>query len=187
MAPRLPPRHDPGRRVAYGHQHETVLSGSAAVLGGDGDARAWLELACTSSAPTDGRVRSDVRIEQMLTRLQTADLHSDLSAAHLAAGTGLSTSRFLHLFREHTGTSLRRHRSWLRMISAARRIRDGADLSTAAVDAGFASPSHFSTSFRAMFGVPASHLLAVQIHLEADVNRPGAAATTGQNQDFLVS
>ncbi len=58
--------------------------------------------------------------------------------SRLATLTGLSTSRFLHLFRQHTGTSLRRHRTWLRMMSVVRGIRGGADLSTAAMDAGFA-------------------------------------------------
>ncbi len=158
--------------IAYGHQQTTALATAAAALSRTHGARAWLELACTRkvgpnslSATSGGRGRSDARIEQTLTSLQAADLHSDLSAAALATRAGLSTSRFLHLFRQHTGTSLRRHRSWLRMVSAARRVRDGADLSTAAMDAGFASPSHFSTSFHAMFGVPANHLLGVQIHL----------------------
>lgn len=164
-----------GGVIAYDHKQIAALAAAAAVLRRTRDARAWLELACPQEVVTDspsadpgGRVRSDARIEWTLSSLQAADLHSDLSATALATQAGLSTSRFLHLFRQHTGTSLRRHRSWLRMISAARRVRDGADLTTAAMDAGFASPSHFSTSFHAMFGVPAKHLLGVQIHLEAD-------------------
>jgi len=141
--------------IAYGHHQTAALATAAAALSRTHGARAWLELACTRtvgsnslSATSGGRVRSDARIEQTMTSLQAADLHSDLSAAALATRAGLSTSPFLHLFRQHTGTSLRRHRSWLRMVSAARRVRDDADLSTAAMDAGFASPSHFSTSFR---------------------------------------
>ncbi len=63
--------------------------------------------------------------------------------SRLATLTGLSTSRFLHLFRQHTGTSLRRHRTWLRMMSVVRGIRGGADLSTAAMDAGFAGCDRF--------------------------------------------
>lgn len=140
-----------GGVIAYDHKQIAALAAAAAVLRRTRDARAWLELACPQEVVTDspsadpgGRVRSDARIEWTLSSLQAADLHSDLSATALATQAGLSTSRFLHLFRQHTGTSLRRHRSWLRMISAARRVRDGADLTTAAMDAGFASPSHFS-------------------------------------------
>ena len=49
------------------------------------------------------------------------------------------------------------------MLRAAELVRDGANLTTAATDAGFASPSHFSDSFRAMFGLRPGQLLASEI------------------------
>jgi AraC-like DNA-binding protein len=67
-------------------------------------------------------------------------------ASRLAALVGLSTFRFLHLFREHTGTSYRRYRLWLRMLRAAEALSSGHDLTGAAAGAGFASSSHFSDS-----------------------------------------
>jgi AraC-like DNA-binding protein len=165
--------------IAYGHQQETALASTASAPTEADGARAWLDLACgptagsfdTPPAAHDDCLRKDARIEQVLTMLRGADLQSDLSAARLASLSRLSSSRFLHLFRQHTGTSLRRYRIWLRMMSVARGVRDGADLSTAATDAGFASPSHFSTTFHAMFGLPAKHLLGTQIHLDVDFDQ----------------
>lgn len=46
------------------------------------------------------------------------------------------------------------------MLSVASAVAAGSDLTTAATAAGFASPSHFSDTFRAMFGLTATTLLS---------------------------
>lgn len=46
------------------------------------------------------------------------------------------------------------------MLRAAELIAGRHDLTTAATEAGFASPSHFSETFHRMFGLPPSRLLA---------------------------
>ncbi|NMO01357.1 helix-turn-helix transcriptional regulator [Gordonia sp. TBRC 11910] len=102
---------------------------------------------------------ADERIAQATASLRAHPGH-DYSAADLAAQVHLSTSRFLQLFAAHTGTSFRRYRLWTRMCRVGESIAKGGDLTTAAVDAGFASPSHFSDTFHAMFGLSASTLLA---------------------------
>ncbi|WP_415972834.1 helix-turn-helix domain-containing protein [Rhodococcus sp. 077-4] len=81
------------------------------------------------------------------------------SAADLAAAVNLSTSRFLHLFAAEAGTSFRRYRLWARMLHVGAAVAAGDDLTRASVEAGFASPSHFSTAFNAMFGLSAVALL----------------------------
>ncbi|AJW42362.1 Transcriptional regulator, AraC [Rhodococcus sp. B7740] len=81
------------------------------------------------------------------------------SAADLAAAVNLSTSRFLHLFAAETGTSFRRYRLWARMLHVGAAVAAGDDLTRASIEAGFASPSHFSTAFNAMFGLSAVALL----------------------------
>lgn len=119
----------------------------------------WLDLAAPVSPGTiDGRVAAAIR--HLLG-------HPTVSAAQLAAGAGLSASRFLHLFREHTGTSFRRYRLWARMYRVGRTIAGRGDLTAAAADAGFASPSHLSDAFHTMFGLRPSTLLAtgIAIHL----------------------
>ncbi|PWK87918.1 AraC-like DNA-binding protein [Lentzea atacamensis] len=95
-------------------------------------------------------------------RTATGLLRSDpgQSAARVAAAIGLSTSRFPHLFPLSTGTSFRRYRLWVRMRHVAAAVSRGADMTRASAEAGFASPSHFSDSFHAMFGLTASALLA---------------------------
>src|SRR5262249_53543173 len=80
------------------------------------------------------------------------------SAAELARRAGLSTSRFLHLFKAQTSTSLRRYPLWARMLRVGAALAEGRDLTTAAMDAGFATPSHFSSTFHAMFGLTPTRL-----------------------------
>ena len=74
-------------------------------------------------------------------------------AADCARVAGLSTSYFLRTFAAQTGTSFRRYVQWARMVRIARSYAAGHDMTRAAADAGFASPSHFSDTFRAMFGL----------------------------------
>ncbi|MEU7834112.1 helix-turn-helix domain-containing protein [Nonomuraea sp. NPDC049129] len=101
---------------------------------------------------------TDPRIAAAMRRLIGAD--EPLPAALLAAELGLSESRFLRLFRERTGTSYRRFRLWAQMHRAGRALAAGENLTRAAADGYFASPSHFSTAFHAMFGLPPSALLS---------------------------
>lgn len=101
----------------------------------------------------DERIRVAMRILQSRPGEQ-------LSAAEIAAAVDLSPSRFLHLFSANAGTSFRRYRLWARMCHAAAALTDGADLTTASTEAGFASPSHFSDTFRTMFGLSATALLS---------------------------
>lgn len=98
----------------------------------------------------------DPRIRRTIERI-SAEVNG--SAAELAGLEGLSTPYFLRLFGRETGTTFRRYRLWVRMLRAARLIASGADLTRAAVDSGFASPSHFSDAFLRMFGLTASDLL----------------------------
>ena len=101
----------------------------------------------------------DPRIRTAMDSL-LAEPSLERDAGELAAEFGLSKSRFLHLFSENAGTSFRRFRAWSRMLHVATAVEAGANLTTAAADAGFASASHFSDTFRRMFGLSATTLLA---------------------------
>ena len=120
----------------------------------DAAARRWLDAA----APSDVH-RMDPRIELAAKRIRD-DPAAAVSAADLAAAAGLSESRFLHLFREQMGSSLRRYRQWCRLLHAGRMVGAGANLTTAAVESGFASPSHLADRFKSTFGLSATRLLA---------------------------
>ncbi|MEU9113864.1 AraC family transcriptional regulator [Streptomyces sp. NPDC048483] len=106
----------------------------------------------SESADIDPRIRSAVR--KVLRNPQLPD-----GATEFAAAAGLSRSRFLHLFREQTGTSFRRCRMWARMLRAGRAFLDFGTLTDAAAEAGFSSPSHLSSTFHATFGLRPSRLL----------------------------
>ncbi len=109
-------------------------------------------------AEMDERIRTALRI--MRTRPEDR-----LSAAEVARAVHLSASRFLHLFSVNTGTTFRRYRLWARMMRVAAGISAGQDLTRASVDAGFASPAHFSDSFHDMFGLSAAKLLAADTRI----------------------
>ncbi|GAA4548195.1 helix-turn-helix domain-containing protein [Amycolatopsis samaneae] len=144
--------------VHHGHEHEPELVHAAGALFAPGtDPEHWTELVSPLRTVTvDERVL-------LATRRLLAHPDRTLPAAGLAAEAGLSPSRFLHLFREHTGTSFRRYRLWARMLRAGTLLAARRGLTEAAADAGFASPSHLSDSFHAMFGLRPSRLLATGV------------------------
>jgi AraC-like DNA-binding protein len=119
----------------------------------DQSACRWLDLA----APAVERV-IDPRIVLAAARIR-AEPATTLSSRELAADAGLSESRFLHLFRDEVGTSLRRYRLCVRPLAAGAAISAGKNLTTAAVDSGFSSPSHLADRFKATFGLSATQLL----------------------------
>ncbi|WP_420964508.1 helix-turn-helix domain-containing protein [Bradyrhizobium sp. B120] len=110
------------------------------------------------------RADADRRIAAALQRMhdQPAKSHS---LAQLAAVAGLSTSRFLHLFKMQTGLPLRRYRQWSRMRAAVSAVGHGMSLTDAAHQAGFASSAHFSSTFRDMFGMmPSTFMRRLEPH-----------------------
>lgn len=148
---------DPGPRAGFDLDGEAELIGRLARLArGEADwsaARPGLDalLSGPGARPKDPRVR------QALDLLH-ADPAARLSLEELARQAGLSTSRFIHLFKTATGVPLRRYKLWIAMGAAMRAIVAGETLTNAALDAGFSSSAHFSASFREMFGMEPSRL-----------------------------
>lgn len=138
-----------GIGLAHSNEHDLLAFAADAEF----DPVAAIELACGSR-----RSAVDPRIACAAAALLAHPAGAN-SAGELAAAAHLSTSRFLHLFAAQSGTSFRRYRLWARILSVGRAVSKGADLTTAAVEAGFASPSHLTDTFHAMFGLPPSRLL----------------------------
>jgi AraC-like DNA-binding protein len=136
--------------VGVGHVDEARLHFTPT---DDESASHWLDLA----APAAGRC-IDPRITHAARRIRD-DPAATIAASELAADAGLSESRFLHLFRDELGTSLRRYRLWARLTHAGTAIAAGDNLTEAAMNAGFASPSHLADRFKTTFGLSASQLL----------------------------
>lgn len=78
---------------------------------------------------------------------------------HLAAIAGVSPHHLAHVFRHEVGTSVYRYVLRSRLAGALTDVIDShAELTTVALDAGFASHSHFTARFKALFGVTPSAL-----------------------------
>jgi len=105
-----------------------------------------------------------------------ADSKSPVPLSRLSRDAGVSESRLQHLFKQETGVSLRRYRTWLRMRDAINEIVAGANFTTAAHAAGFADQAHFSHDFRATFGAAPS----VSLTNPRDVHRSSPACERAQ-------
>lgn len=158
--------------VRHGHDREADLVDAASRLGPDAAVarlRSFLDVA----VPVEERPADDL-IGDLLPLLRARPADPTLSAVAVARLAQLSTSRFLRRFRAATGTSFRRYRAWTRLLEVAAAVADGADLTSAAHEAGFASSAHLSTTFRRTFGLPPSQLLAAGatvVALDADPRR----------------
>jgi AraC-like DNA-binding protein len=127
------------------------------------DAGSWATMAAALPALAS-RQACDARIEAAV-RSVLGNPSAPGGATALARELGLSASRFLHLFSQTTGLPFRRFRLWARMRAALVCALRGAPLTAAAHEAGFSSSAHFSTSFKVMFGMTPSQLIAAKPRL----------------------
>ena len=75
------------------------------------------------------------------------------NVAKLADIANLSPFHLCHVFRDHVGTSIHDYVLHERLAHALDAVLDcGDDLTAIALDAGFASHSHFTARFRSFFG-----------------------------------
>lgn len=76
-----------------------------------------------------------------------------VTAGSCAAAAGLSTSRFLHLFKEETGISFRSFRAWKRARYLLNFANQDINLAHLAQDIGYPDSTHFSHSIRRFYGL----------------------------------
>ena len=96
------------------------------------------------------------RCRRVLTR---PDTEPPANLAELARQAHSTRYHLTRSFRRATGWSLQQYRNHLRLVRSLREVGQSVrTLSTIALDAGFASPSHFSTAFRTHFGISPSAL-----------------------------
>lgn len=93
-----------------------------------------------------------------LLRVLREDTEIDTSLEALAERVDLSPSRLMHVFTESVGIPLRPYLLWLKLQRAATSIVNGATLTEAAFEAGFADAAHMSRTFKRMFGMSPSEL-----------------------------
>ncbi len=152
---------------------QTLLHGKASINEANHILQQWLACALPSAWNTAQR-STDFRKNERMARI-FAHIQQSMSAtngggirtpdaAELAALVHLSRSRFLHFFREQVGMSLARYLLWVRLQVAINAISQGANITSAAHQAGFADLAHMSRSFRATIGIAASSLQKIEIH-----------------------
>ena len=120
-----------------------------------------------SNAPT-----ADPRIAELVEEIRAQPAQA-LRAEATARRLGLSRSHFLHMFAQHTGTTFRRYQQWSRLLHVVHGFSAGHDLTRCAADAGFASPSHLSDSFRQNLGMTATTVFTSRIRFELAAAPPG--------------
>jgi AraC-like DNA-binding protein len=82
----------------------------------------------------------------------------NFSLKTLAEISGLSQSRFMHVFTESVGVPVRPYILWLRLQRAACELMDGHTVTEAAHSAGFSDAAHLTRTFRRMLGTTPSDL-----------------------------
>lgn len=100
----------------------------------------------------------DPRINSLLNKLQHIS-QEKITIDDLAQAVNLSESRLAHLFKEQTGTPIRRYVLWLKLRRAIKMIIAGSSFTNAAHQSGFADSAHLSRTYRQMFGISPSELL----------------------------
>jgi len=88
--------------------------------------------------------------------LMGARFRDRLTLGGIAGALGVSPFHLCRVHRAQTGTTVHRHLTRLRLRASLEAMEGIADLTRVALDAGFASHSHFTAAFRAEFGVAPS-------------------------------
>jgi AraC-like DNA-binding protein len=78
------------------------------------------------------------------------------SLTAIAAELDVSPAYLTDLFRRHEGLSIARYQRRLRLSRALVELPDTADIAALALELGFSSHAHFSTAFRATYGMTPS-------------------------------
>jgi AraC-like DNA-binding protein len=124
--------------------------------------------------PTEARVERWVRTELLHQRRpvrihpgvslvikhlrEKLGISDDFSLKTLAAISGLSQSRFMHVFTGSMGVPLRPYVLWLRLQRACCDLMAGATVTAAAHSAGFSDAAHLTRTFRRMLGMTPTDL-----------------------------
>lgn len=118
----------------------------------------------------------DRRVSRVIDALKREQPDSAALASDLAAGVGLSSSRFLHLFKDQTGVSFRNYRMWQRARTFLLHANHDTSLTEVALSLGYPDSSHFSHSIRKTFGLKPRSIRVGSQNLRV-ASSPAMAAT----------
>jgi len=93
----------------------------------------------------------DVRVSKAVSMIKD-NYSQNISVAEVADSVHLSVPRLSQLFKEVTGTPIRRFRLWHRISMTAIKLREGLSLTDAAIFSGFSDYAQFSRVYRELCG-----------------------------------
>lgn len=99
-------------------------------------------------------------VKRMCALLDSTAAERETSMTQLARQSGLSLRQLRHHFTEELGINPRAYLRWRRLRRAIASIEQGASLTHAALEGGFADGAHFSRVFQAQFGMSPSQALS---------------------------
>ncbi|GAB1261095.1 helix-turn-helix domain-containing protein [Aurantivibrio plasticivorans] len=117
-----------------------------------------------------GESQYDPRIIKVM-HLVRDNITENRSVKELADAVHVSESRLRKLFKEQFGVPITRYRLGCRLMTAVIYASGGASITDAAMAAGFASTAHFSTCFRAVFGIHPSAMLLKPPFLDVRIDK----------------
>ena len=100
----------------------------------------------------DQHFSNDDRINKVINLIDTID-EKKITLKNLAHYVSLSESRLQHVFKKHTGISIKKYLQWKRLIDGINIIITGKDFTFSSHEAGFADSAHMSRTFKEMFGI----------------------------------
>ncbi|GEN32381.1 AraC-like DNA-binding protein [Cerasibacillus quisquiliarum] len=102
----------------------------------------------------------DERVTKVLNLLDDCMCEDELhQLKYLSKKTYLSESRLAHLFKDQTGIPLKSYIVLHKLQKAYELIFNGENLTVAAIEAGFYSPSHFAYTNKMMTGMSATNIV----------------------------
>ncbi|WP_208724834.1 helix-turn-helix transcriptional regulator [Leptospira yasudae] len=108
----------------------------------------------------------DERIQKIAQRIR-AEMPDSIRMNEIGKDFSVSEDRLIRLFKENLGIPLRRYLLWVRILEAAKLLKDGKSITEAAHAAGFSDSAHFTRTFKENFGfVPSlffGHLKSIEL------------------------
>ena len=160
--------------------HPRRLSRAAARQHGDDISNAEFDTMCFGEALPQRSL--DPRVIKSIAQIGRF-CGEPVTAASCAAEAGLSSSRFLHLFKQETGISFRAFRAWKRARHLLHFANQDLNLAHLAQDIGYPDSTHFSHSIRRFYGLKPRAIFSGSRDLaiyRSDAAMPGAGLRQGR-------
>ncbi|MGJ4744815.1 helix-turn-helix transcriptional regulator [Leptospira sp. SA-E8] len=108
----------------------------------------------------------DERIIQIANTIRK-EMPDSIRMKEIGKNFSVSEDRLIRLFKENLGIPMRRYLLWVRILEAAKLLKEGKSLTDAAHSAGFSDSAHFTRTFKENFGfVPSlffGHLKSIEV------------------------